>query len=131
MGRIVFVCEHGSVKSVMAAHWFNRLAAERNAPFRATSRGVSPDEAIPRAVADNLAKDGFDVAGYIPKRLEKADIAGAAQVVAIGIDSALLAEVQDARVSRWNDIPPASTDYAASRDAMRARMGPLLDSLSR
>ncbi len=29
VSQVVFVCEHGSVKSVMAAHWFNRLAAER------------------------------------------------------------------------------------------------------
>ena len=131
-GRVVFVCEHGSVKSVMAAHWFNRLAAERNAPFRAISRGRLAGRRDPaRRSRDNLAKDGFDVAGFTPKRLEKADVAGAAQVVAIGIDSPLLAEAQDVPISRWDDIPPASTDYAASRDAMRARMGALLDSLSR
>jgi len=91
---------------------------------------VSPDDVIPPAVADNLAKDGFDVASFTPKRLEKADVAGAAHVVAIGIDSPLFAESKDVPVSRWTDIPPASTDYATSRDAMRARMGALLDSLS-
>lgn len=128
-GQVVFVCEHGSVKSVMAAHWFNRLAAERKLPFHAISRGVAPDDAIPPAVAQNLAKDGFDVAGYTPKRLEKADVAGAVQAVAIGIDSPLFAEATGVPVSHWNDIPPASTDYAASRDAMRARMGALLDTL--
>ena len=37
-GRVVFVCEHGTVKSVMAALWFNRLATERKLPFRAVSR---------------------------------------------------------------------------------------------
>jgi len=129
-GRVVFVCEHGSVKSVMAAHWFNRLAAERKAPFRAISRGVAPDDAIPPAVAHNLGRDGFDVAGFTPQRLEKADLVGAVQVVAIGIDSPLFAETKEVPVARWSDIPPASTDYTASRDAMRARMGALLDSLS-
>jgi ketosteroid isomerase-like protein len=129
MGRVVFVCEHGSVKSVMAAHWFNRLAAERRAPFRAISRGVAPDDTIPPAVADNLTRDGFEVAGFTPQRLEKADLAGAVQVVAIGIDSPLFAEANEIPISRWSDIPPASTEYAASRDAMRARMGALLDSL--
>jgi hypothetical protein len=89
---------------------------------------VSPDDAIPAPVARNLAEDGFDVARFAPKRLEKADVVNAVQVVAIGIDSPLLAE---SKVSRWNDIPPASTDYMASRDAMRERMGPLLDSLSK
>jgi ketosteroid isomerase-like protein len=129
-GRVVFVCEHGSVKSVIAAHWFNRLAAERNLPFRATSRGVSPDDAIPPAVAANLAGDGFDVAGFTPKPLEAADVSGTVHVVAIGVESPLFAAA-GVPVSRWSDIPPASTDYAASRDAMRARMGALLDSLAR
>ncbi len=90
---------------------------------------MAPDDAIPPAVADNLAKDGFDVAGFVPKRLEKADVAGAVHVVAIGIDSPLFAQ-SNVPVSRWTDIPPASTDYASSRDAMRARMEPLLDSLA-
>lgn len=128
-GRVVFVCEHGSVKSVMAAHWFNRLATERKLPFRAISRGVAPADAIPPAVAGNLAKDGFDVAGFTPKRLEAADVAGTVHVVAIGVDSPLFAAA-NIPVSHWSDIPPASTDYAASRDAMRARMGALLDSLA-
>jgi ketosteroid isomerase-like protein len=126
--RVVFVCEHGTVKSVMAAQWFNRLATERKLPFRAISRGVSPDDAIPPTVARNLAEDGFDVARFTPKRLERADVVNAVLVIAIGIDSPLLAE---AKVFRWSDIPPASTDYTASRDAMRERMGPLLDSLSK
>ena len=26
---VVFVCEHGNVKSLIAREWFNRLAAER------------------------------------------------------------------------------------------------------
>ena len=116
------------MKSVMAAHWFNRLATERKLRFRAISRGVAPDDAIPPAVALNLAQDGFDAAGFTPKRLEKADLVDAVQVVAIGVDSPLFAEAK--AVDRWSDIPPASTEYVASRDAMRARMGALLDALS-
>jgi len=126
--EVVFVCEHGTVKSVMAAHWFNRLAAERNAPFRAVSRGVAPDEAIPAAVAGNLVADGFDVAAFAPKGLTKADVVAAAHVVSIGADSPLLADAKTP-VTRWADIPAASIDYTASRDAMRARMGALLDAL--
>lgn len=124
---VVFVCEHGTVKSVMAAQWFNRLAAERNATVRAVSRGVAPDDAIPPPVARKLGEDGFDVSGFAPKRLEKADVDGAVHVVAIGVESPLLPQ---AKLSRWDDIPPASVDYAASRDAMRARIEALLDSLA-
>ncbi|MGH9334858.1 MAG: hypothetical protein ACRD21_14045, partial [Vicinamibacteria bacterium] len=40
---VVFVCEHGAAKSVIAAAHFNRLAKERELPFRAISRGTVPD----------------------------------------------------------------------------------------
>ena len=39
---VVFVCEHGAAKSVVATAYFNKLAAERNLPFRATFRGTVP-----------------------------------------------------------------------------------------
>ena len=38
---VVFVCEHGAAKSVIATAYFNKLAAERGLPFRATFRGTS------------------------------------------------------------------------------------------
>jgi protein-tyrosine-phosphatase len=126
--EVVFVCEHGTVKSVIAAELFNRLAAERKVPLHAVSRGVSPDEAIPGGVAGNLAKDGFDVSAFRPQALAAKDVENAARVIAIGVESPLLAK---AHAIRWDDIPPASTDYAASRDAMRERMGALIDSLSK
>ena len=39
---VVFVCEHGAAKSVVATAYFNTLAAERGLPFRATFRGTAP-----------------------------------------------------------------------------------------
>jgi protein-tyrosine-phosphatase len=47
--EIVFVCEHGAAKSVIAAAWFNRLATERGLLERAIYRGASRD-AIKRHV---------------------------------------------------------------------------------
>ena len=64
---IVFVCEHGSAKSVIAAAHFNRLAEEKGLPYRAVSRGVQPDEAIPDGVKSGLRGDGLDVSSWKPK----------------------------------------------------------------
>ena len=125
--RVVFVCERGTVKSVIAAEIFNRRAAERKLAFRAVSRGVSPDPAIPAAVAENLAKDGFDVADFQAAKLAAEDVRGAAHVVAIGVETPLLDDAK--AVTRWTDIPPASTHYAAARDAMAKRVDALLDEL--
>jgi hypothetical protein len=41
--QVLFVCEHGNVKSLMAVSYFNQLAQERRLPFRAVSRGTAPD----------------------------------------------------------------------------------------
>jgi hypothetical protein len=41
--QVVFVCEHGNVKSLMAASYFNTMAQARGLPFRAVSRGSAPD----------------------------------------------------------------------------------------
>ena len=124
---VVFVCEHGSVKSVIAAELFNRRAAERKLSFRAVARGVTPDAAVPAGVAENLRADGFDVAPFKPAAIVATEIETAKKVVSIGAESPLLAK---ANVTRWAEIPPASTQYAKSRDAMRARMDALLDELA-
>jgi len=126
---VVFVCEHGSVKSMIAAQWFNRLSAERGLRLRAVSRGVEPDQTIPAGVAENLRKDGFELRGLLPARLQKHDLSRAAHVVVIGARSPLLDGLA-AAPERWDDIPPASTNYEASRDAIRQRIGALLDKLA-
>ena len=39
---VVFVCEHGAAKSVIATAYFNKIAAERGLRARAVYRGVNP-----------------------------------------------------------------------------------------
>jgi arsenate reductase (thioredoxin) len=46
---VVFVCEHGAAKSVIATAYFNKLAAERGLRTRAIYRGVNPDSALSAA----------------------------------------------------------------------------------
>ena len=48
--KVVFVCEHGSVKSLVAMEHFNRRARERGLPYQAVARGLAPDRAVPEAV---------------------------------------------------------------------------------
>src|SRR3954452_3761317 len=82
--QVVSVCEHGKVKSLMAATYFNELAASRGLPFRAVSRGLAPDsDSVPEFVKAPLTAEGFDVTTFRPQRLTDADIAAAARVIAI------------------------------------------------
>jgi arsenate reductase (thioredoxin) len=126
---VVFVCEHGSVKSLIAASLFGRAAAARGMSVRAVSRGVSPDERVPPGIVAALRDDGFDVAGYKPQPLTASDLTGAARVIAIGVDLSRHAKSARAPIETWNDVPPASVDYAVSKAALERHIGVLLDEL--
>ncbi len=64
--RVVFVCLHGSAKSLIAAEHFCRLAAQQGLDVRATSAGTDPDPEIPLHVIEGLLADGIDVRGRRP-----------------------------------------------------------------
>lgn len=59
--RVVFVCEHGSVKSLIATLYFNQRAQQRGLPYTAVARGTSPEPAVPAKVQQGLRAAGFDV----------------------------------------------------------------------
>jgi len=46
--RVLFVCLHGSAKSLIALEHFRRLAAERGIAVEAAAAGTAPDAEIPR-----------------------------------------------------------------------------------
>src|SRR6186997_2683758 len=74
---IVFVCEHGAAKSVVATAYFNKLAADRGLPYRATFRGINPqDDLSVRAVA-GLKEDGMAIPSGKPGVITDADLASA------------------------------------------------------
>lgn len=123
---IVFICEHGSAKSVVAAAHFNRLAALRRLPFRAVARGTRPDEAMAPAALAGLRQDQLEPADARPVRLAPSDLEGARQVIAF---SELPDEFEHAGVEIWT-VPPVSGDYAAARDAIVQRLQDLLDELA-
>jgi arsenate reductase len=130
-GTVVFVCEHGTVKSLIAREWFNRLAAERGLLVRAVARGVTPETSVPRTIADALRADGFDVGGFEARAFSAADSTGALRIVGIGVDLSSSGDRGNAPLDRWDGIPPASERYAASRDALRSRIEALLETLER
>ena len=129
--KVVFVCEHGNVKSLMAASYFNQLAAQRGLPFHAVSRGVAPNSTtVPTAIVAGLHTDGFDVSDFHPAKISNADVAGAARTVAISTDVPASVHVDEQAIERWTDVPPASSDYDAARASLQAHVAALLDRLA-
>ena len=113
---VVFVCLHGSVKSQMAAAHFNRIAKERGLPVVAISRGIALDDNIPPSIRGGLAGDGLAPPSDVPLALTSEEAATAAKIFAF---DEIPAELKGrAEVTYWSDVPPATKDYAAARNAI-------------
>lgn len=126
---ILFLCPHNAAKSVLAAAYFDQLARERGLDYRASSAGTSPDAAPSPAVVAMLRDEGIDVAGHRPRRLTTQDLTSAHRVISLGCDPDDLTG-GNARVDRWDDVPPASQDLAASRAAIKRHLDELVNELA-
>lgn len=126
--QVVFICEHGSAKSVIAASYFNKLAAERGLSLRAVSRGVSPETTLQPATQAGLTQDGFDTSTMTPSALTADSAKSALRVVTIGIEHKpdFLSGVP---VLEWNNVPAVSKGYPQSRDDMISKIGALIDEI--
>ena len=123
--NVLFVCLHGSAKSLIAAEYFNRLASARGLPARATSAGTEPDDAIPPRATQGLGADGIDVQGRQPRRPTQADVDGSVVVVTFACELGDLAS-RAPRIERWDDVPPVSEDFKRARDVIVTRVTTLL-----
>ncbi len=122
---IVFVCLHGSAKSLIAAEHFCRLAAQRGVDACATSAGTDPDSKIPHHVIEGLLAEGIDVRGRRPRPLTREELAHAWRVVSFGCDLGDAAPPGLA-VERWDDVPAVSENFKTARDAIVGRLPRLL-----
>jgi arsenate reductase len=122
---IVFVCEHGTAKSVIAAAYFNKLAQERNSEVHAIARGMHPDaELSPKAIT-GLRDDGLSPTELVPQKLSLEDVESAQRIITF---CELPAEYQQkANVEHWNGVPPVSEDYQKARDAILERINRFLN----
>lgn len=129
--EVLFVCKQGNVKSLMAASYFNRLAAERGLPYRASARGSDVDTPeVPTAMATKLQEEGFDVRTFSAEPATAADVQAAKHIGLIETSLAGNSEAAAAKVERWDDVPPASVHYPAASAALKAHVEKLLDQLA-
>ena len=122
--KIVFVCEHGAAKSIMAAAEFERMAKEQGLTFEILARGTTPDAEIAAAVKQGLKADGMEVGAAKPVKVSAQDVKGAAKVITFGPD--LSALTNGAKVLDWSATPSPSKDYRAARDSIRKDLETLL-----
>ena len=124
---IIFVCEHGAAKSILAAAYFNQLARERNLSFHAIARGTHPDKELSPITVAGLQRDGLFPHESIPQELSMEDIEAAQQVIAF---CELPPEFrQKVKVEQWINIPPVSENYERARDVIVERLSHLVNNL--
>ena len=70
--KVVFVCEHGVAKSVIATSFFNQLAAERGLNYEAVCRATAPDSAVSLSMRTGLASDNIPL-NRSPQKLTARD----------------------------------------------------------
>jgi arsenate reductase (thioredoxin) len=129
--QVLFVCEHGNVRSLMAMSYFNRLAEERGLPYRAVSRGTAPDSTtVPLKIVEGLKKDGFDVSGFHPTGVKAADVSASQRVITIDVVLPAEAQASGSKTEKWDDVPTA-VDFNVARDSLMGHVKKLVDQLAK
>lgn len=128
--KVVFVCEHGAAKSIIAKAEFERIAKEKGIEVQAVSRGTTPDAEIAPGVRNGLLADGTDLGSAKPVKISAKDLEGAAAVITFGPD---LAEWMPKGVKSldWSATPSPSKDYREARDSIRKQVEALVGQMKK
>jgi len=122
---IVFVCEHGAAKSILAATYFNKLAKESNLNLHAIARGTNPDQELSPTTIEGLRQDGMTPTESTAQKLMPADLESAERIIAF---CDLPEEYQNTiPIEHWNNIPPVSENYEKARDVIVEHIHRLLN----
>jgi arsenate reductase (thioredoxin) len=124
---VVFVCEHGAAKSVIATAYFNKIAAERGLRARAIYRGTNPQPDLSVRTIKGLQDDGLRVPEEKPSAITSADVEAATVIFAIGCTLPSSASASG-KSGNWDDVPD-DQGYGAQRDAIKKHVESLVEDL--
>lgn len=132
---VLFVCEHGTVRSILAKLLFEEYAREIGLDVGAVARATRPDSTMPawmrqKLATDKLATTQIALGMWRPQLLSADDLSFASYVVAFDVPPSATAGAR-ARPVQWDGLPSVSADYAVGRDAIKVRVHALADSLKR
>ena len=127
--RVVFVCEHGAAKSVIATAYFNKIAAERGLPDRAIYRGANPQAELSVSALKGLKEDGLALPTDKPSPITNADVTAATHICASGCTLPSHA-ASSGKADSCDDVPE-DQGYAAQREAIKRHVERLIDQLQK
>lgn len=123
--KVIFVCEHGAAKSIIAAAYFNKMAQEKGVHQRAIARGINPDAELSSRAISGLLEDGLTPTEPVPRRLSPEELQEVQQVVTF---CKIPGNYRyNKAVEYWDNVPPVSENYVRARDAILVGIKHLLD----
>lgn len=128
LAQVVFVCEHGAAKSVVATTYFNQLAATRGLDVRAIARGADPQDQPSVSAVQGLRADGFTPSGALPRPITADELRHSSRVVAFDCGQPTM-KVLRGMGACWDDVPATGDDYARARDVIRAHVVVMIEEL--
>jgi hypothetical protein len=126
--KVVFVCEHGAAKSVIAANYFNKLAAERGLSYEAVCRATAPDSTLNAGTRAGLRKDNIQQ-NKNPLKLNLADTINATRII---IFTPLPSNFKTGTpIEDWSATQNVDGAYDQRSEAIKNKINTLLDSLEK
>jgi protein-tyrosine-phosphatase len=126
---ILFLCKDGATESVLAAAYLQRLATDRGLAVRVEAAGVEPRARVASAVVQYLKKSGYAFAIDKPRQATARDVEAADVIVSIGANVTLLRP--RGVLKEWQGVPDLNVSFDRAVEAIRERVGQLLEELSR
>jgi arsenate reductase (thioredoxin) len=128
---VLFVCEHGAAKSVIAAAHFNKIARERGLPYRAVARGTAPDAEIPNGVRQGLQREGLQLTVERPVLVAQADATAADRIVTFEVNLPTTVSSSKTSPTDWKSVPAVSADFTVASADIKRRVEALIDEISK
>jgi len=126
---VLFVCEHGAAKSVIAAAHFNKIARERGLPYRAVARGTAPDADVPNGVRQGLEREELELVVPEPMRVSQTDAHEASRVITFEIALPNAIAPSSGTLTNWRAVPSVSADFGVASADIKRRVEALIDEL--
>jgi arsenate reductase len=127
--KIIFVCEHGAAKSVIASAYFNKLAKDRHLDYMAECRGTNPDNEVSAKAKEGLTADHVYDNKTKPKKLVIDDTFKAERMI---LFTSLPPNFKtNVPTEDWSGLENLDGDYTERRDAIVKQINTLLDTLEK
>jgi len=124
---VIFVCEHGAAKSIIAATYLNKIAKEKGLKLQVFARGTDPDIGLSLYAVTGLIEDGLTPIQLTPQKLLPEELETAQAVISFNA----LPDIYPNKsiVQYWENVPPVSENYAQARDVILIRINHLVNDL--